>query len=132
MHQHPRPGAGDTPGLGRVAVKPRVHWRDLIIGAAGAWLVASPYVLGYELDGAAASNAVGIGCCLVIFCIISAWRLKDLGNEILNIVFGSWLALSPYALGFSGHRTPALNAISVGLVVAALAVWDLHSTAKPE
>jgi len=115
-----------------VDVKPRVHWRDLIIGVAGAWLVASPTVLGYGLDETASANAIGVGWCLMIFCVISAWRLKDLGNEILNIVFGSWLALSPYSLGFSGDRAAALNAISVGLIVAALAVWDLHSTAKPE
>ncbi|HTP60886.1 MAG TPA: SPW repeat protein [Burkholderiales bacterium] len=113
-------------------MEPRAHWRDVVIGLAGAWLVASPSVLGYDLDPAAAANAFGAGFGLVIFCIISAWRLTDLGNEIVNIVFGGWLVLSPYALGFSGERAATLNAISVGLVVAALAAWDLHSARKPE
>jgi len=113
-------------------MRPRVHWRDLLIGAAGAWLIASPSALGYGLDEAAALNATGVGWCLVVFCIISAWRLVDLGNEILNILIGCWLALSPYALGFSEQRIATVNAVSVGLIVVGLAVWDLCSIPAPK
>ncbi|HUK04490.1 MAG TPA: SPW repeat protein [Burkholderiales bacterium] len=111
-------------------MNPKVHWRDLLIGAAGIWLIASPTVLGYNLVEKAASNAVGVGWCLVIFCVISAWRLADLGNEILNIVMGCWLVLSPFSLGFSEQRTAELNAIAVGLLVAGLAIWDLSSVPR--
>jgi len=113
-------------------MNPKVHWRDLLIGAAGIWLMASPTVLDYNLNESAATNAFSVGGCLVIFCIISAWRLVDLGNEILNIVIGCWLILSPFSLGFSGQRTPELNAIAVGLLVAGLAVWDLSSIRGPK
>jgi hypothetical protein len=113
-------------------MNPKVHWRDLLIGAIGIWLAASPKVLGYDLDEAAALNAVGVGWCLVIFCAISAWRVVDLGNEILNIVMGCWLVLSPFSLGFAEHRVAELNAIAVGLIVAALAVWDLGSAPSPK
>ena len=40
-------------------MNPKVHWRDLLIGAAGLWLIASPTVLGFELNETAALNAVG-------------------------------------------------------------------------
>ena len=113
-------------------MNPKVHWRDLLIGAAGIWLIASPKMLGYDLEETAALNAVGVGWCLVIFCAISAWRLVDLGNEIFNIVIGCWLILSPFSLGFSERRTPELNAIAVGLLVAGLAVWDLSSIRGPK
>jgi hypothetical protein len=112
-------------------MSPSVHWRDLLIGVAGVWLIASPSVLGYDLDSTAALNAYGVGFGLILFCIISAWRLEELGNEIVNIVFGCWLVLSPYALGFSDQGTVALNAILVGLIVAALAIWDLCSIPTP-
>jgi hypothetical protein len=61
---------------------PKVHWRDLLIGLVALWLIASPSVLGYDLDSTAALNAYGVGFGLIIFCVISAWRLQDLGNEI--------------------------------------------------
>jgi len=112
-------------------MNPKVHWRDLLIGAAGLWLIASPTVLGFELNETAALNAVGAGWCLVIFCVISAWRVVELGNEILNIVIGCWLALSPFSLGYSEQRVPELNAIAVGLLVAALAVWDMSRVPAP-
>ena len=113
-------------------MNPKVHWRDLLIGASGIWLIASPTVLGYNLVEAAAYNAVGVGACLVVFCIVSAWRLEDLGNEIFNVVMGFWLALSPFSLGFSEQRIAELNAITVGLIVVALALWDLSSVRSPE
>ena len=109
-------------------MNPKVHWRDLLIGASGIWLIASPTVLGYNLVEGAALNAVGVGGCLVVFCIISAWRLEDLGNEIFNIVMGCWLVLSPFSLDFSEQRVAELNAIAVGLIVVALALWDIRST----
>lgn len=104
------------------------HWRDLLIGMVGLWLIASPSLLGYGLSHAAALNAYGVGSGLIVFSIVSAWRLRDLGNEILNVVFGCWLVLSPFALGFSGQRAAALNAAAVGLIVASVALWDLFSS----
>jgi hypothetical protein len=104
---------------------------------AALWLVASPVMLGYDLDHspdftAPALNAYAVGTGLIIFCIISAWRLEDLGNEILNILFGCWLVLSPYALAFSDRSLAALNAIVVGLFVIVLAIWDLRISSKNE
>ena len=107
-----------------------VHWRDLLIGVAGLWLIASPSIIDYQLNNTAISNAYGVGCGLIVFCILSAWRLQDLGNEIVNIVFGCWLVLSPYALGFSRQQAVTLNAIIAGLIVVALAIWDLYSIPK--
>ena len=65
-----------------------VHWRDLLIGAAGLWLIASPASLGFDLDNVAALNAYSVGFFLILFCLISAWRLEDLGNEIVNVLAG--------------------------------------------
>jgi len=112
----------------------QVHWRDLVIGAAAIWLIASPLVLGYDVgelpdSRAAALNSYAVGTGLLLFCIISAWRLEDFGNEILNIVFGCWLALSPYALAFADRAAATLNTIAVGVLVVVLAIWDLKASA---
>jgi hypothetical protein len=114
---------------------PRVHWCDLLIGAAALWLMASPVMLGYDLEHspnwqAPALNAYAVGTGLLIFCVLSAWRLEDLGNEILNIVFGCWLVLSPFALAFSDWRLVTLNTIAVGLVVIMFAILDLSTASR--
>jgi hypothetical protein len=113
-------------------MRPRVHWSDLLIGVAAIWLILSPVALGYDIDHlpdlrAPAINAYATGIGLLVFCLISAWRLEDIGNEIVNIGFGCWLVLSPYALGFSDLTSAALNAVMVGITVVAAAVWDLRS-----
>lgn len=113
-------------------VRSEVHWRDLLVGLVALWLMASPLLLGYGLERAPATNAYTVGSALILFCTISAWRLKDLGDEIVNILFGCWLILSPYALAFSDHRAATLNAIAVGVIVILLAVWDLSANPEPE
>ena len=112
-----------------------VHWYDLLIIIAGVWLLASPTVLGYQVGQVPvaqtpALNAYGVGTALIVYCVISAWRIEDVGNEIVNLIFGGWLMLSPYALGFSDWLRPSLNAILTGLVVVVLAVLDIRSTIK--
>jgi len=113
-----------------VATGLKVHWRDLVIAAASLWLMGSPFLFGYDSQLVAATNAYGVGCALIFFCIMSAWRLRDFGNEIVNIVFGCWLVLSPYALAFADQRAATLNAIAVGLCVIVLGIWDLAAASK--
>ena len=112
-----------------------VHWYDLLIAAIALWLLASPTVLGFDAGQvpglqAPALNAYAAGTCLLVYCVISAWRVEDVGNEIVNMILGSWLMLSPYALGFSEWLQPSLDAILVGFVVVVLAVLDIRSTIK--
>jgi hypothetical protein len=85
-----------------------VHWRELLVGAAGVWLAASPLLLRYDLDTTLAVNAYAVGTGLIVFCLLSAWRLEELGSEIVNILLGGWLILSPYALGFQEQLVPRL------------------------
>ena len=112
-----------------------VHWYDLLIVMAALWLLASPTVLGYEVGQLSvlqtpALNAYGVGLALTLYCVISAWRIEDVGNEIVNMIFGCWLMLSPYALGFSDWLRPSLNAMLVGLVVVMLAAMDIRATIR--
>ena len=46
-------------------------------------------------------------------------------EEWTNVVLGVWLAISPWVLGFSSHFAAMVNAVIVGVVVAALALWAL-------
>ena len=102
-------------------------WANVLLGAA---LLSSPEWMGYALDGAATKNAYGLGAVLVIYNLIAACRLIDRGEEILNIVLGLWLAMSPYILGFYANPDPTLIARAAGTAVTLLAIWQLRDATR--
>jgi len=111
-------------------MKPMIRWQDWTNALLGAWLVVSPSVLGYSLDEAAAGNAMGVGAALLAFNVISACRLIDEGQELLNIVIGAWLLLSPFAFGFPPSSAAGVDTMAVGAVVALLAGWQIRDAAR--
>jgi membrane protein YdbS with pleckstrin-like domain len=53
-------------------------------------------------------------------------NLTNAWQDVVNLVLGIWLAVSPYVLGYADQATPAWNAYVVGvviLVIAAAAIW---------
>ncbi|AMP00141.1 SPW repeat family protein [Collimonas arenae] len=86
--------------------------------------------MDYWLDSAAASNACAIGVALVIFNLISARRIVDSGQEIVNILIGLWLILSPFALNFGAEKYVTLNALILGSAVVILAIWQIRDAVK--
>ena len=107
-----------------------IRWQDWTNVLLGCWLGVSPYQLEYRLNAAATQNAMGLGAVLVIFNIISACRLVDKGQEIFNIVLGTWLLLSPCAVGFESVQAATINTMTVGALVVGLAIWQIHDTFK--
>jgi len=109
-----------------------IRWQDWINVLLGCWLVVSPWEMEYSLNGAATANACGLGGVLLVFNLISACRLLDQGQEIFNILLGTWLILSPYSLTFATEREPSINAIVVGTMIVALASWQIYDATKSE
>ena len=99
----------------------RNRWQDWCIAAAGVWLVASPQQLAFALEHIASGNALGVGALLVVYNVMSAARLIDQGQEILNLILGIWLIFSPYALGFSWLVSASVDMIAVGAAIVVLA-----------
>ncbi len=110
----------------------KFYWNDWMAAVLGAWLAVSPHALGYTLDGPATENAYGAGVVVVLFNVISACRFIDQGQELFNILLGVWLVLSPYSLGFRDDTPASGNAIAVGALVVALAVWSMAWPPKQE
>ena len=107
-----------------------IRWQDWIDVLLGCWLVVSPWEMGYTLNEAATTNACGLGVVLIVFNLISAGRLLDKGQEIFNILLGTWLILSPYSLNFVTEKEPTINAIVVGVMIVALAGWQIYDATK--
>lgn len=100
------------------------HWQDPANALLGAWLVLSPWVLGFNGVVVAATSTVAIGV-LLIANSLGAMRLPAAWEEWLDVVFGVGLLLAPVLLGYAGHRVALANALVTGAAVTALAIWVL-------
>ena len=102
-----------------------LKWEDWLGVALGLWLIGSPWVLGYaESSASATMNALFLGATLIFLEQLNLDVHEDL-EEWIDIVAGAWLVISPVALGFAHVGVAALNAVGVGLLAIALAIWAL-------
>lgn len=110
-------------------MEPR-HWQDWITGLVGVWLVASPWVLpNMGLEGAVTTaifwnyligGGIAIGLAIGALVAFSAWE------EYGDILLALWLLVSPWALGFTGYTTAALNTLFCGVIILIAAAWALY------
>ena len=101
------------------------RWQDRANLVLGTWIFVSPQLLGYG-DSIAAWNAYVMGAGIVLFALIAA-RLREAPEEIVNILFGVWLAVSPFALGFSADEAIALHTVLCGILATAFAIWAMSN-----
>ena len=100
------------------------RWQVLINAVLGLWLLASPWVIGYDDDSAATWNAVIAGLVLAALAL-GAMVIPRAWEEWAQGGIGAWLIASPWALAFSVREGPMLNAMWAGIAVVALALWTL-------
>jgi hypothetical protein len=92
---------------------------------AGAWLVISPFVLAFSSMNGARVNNIALG---IVIGLISLFRVFNprvgSGLSWLNALFGIWVVVSPWVVGFSRTQTAMVNNVVTGAVVVVLAVWS--------
>lgn len=102
------------------------HWQDPVNALAGLWLVASPWILGYQNVVVAAASTAALGA-ILFFSSIGAMQFPQAWEEWLDAVLGIALMLLPVLFGFDGVRPALLNALVTGAIVTFLALWVLAS-----
>jgi hypothetical protein len=100
------------------------HWQDAVNAVLGVWLMASPWLLGFQADRTPVSNAFLVGA-LLLAAALGAILLPRAWEEWAEGILGLWMIASPWLLGFSGHGVAASSAVVTGLVIVGLAVWTL-------
>jgi hypothetical protein len=100
------------------------HWQDPVNALLGAWLVLSPWAVGFADSTAATANAVLVGA-LLVAAALGAILVPKAWEEWVEVALGVWLIASPWLLGFAGIQAPMQNAIFSGLAVTILALWVL-------
>jgi len=101
------------------------RWQDWANLVLGAWLFVSPWVLGYQ-GTLGAWNAHAVGAGVVVFALIAAYMPKA-WEEIINTLFGVWLVVSPFVLGFAATTQVALHTVVVGILASAFAIWAMSN-----
>ncbi len=99
-------------------------WASWIDFALGLWLVISPFVLRFrELSSKATGDTIVFGLLIAAFSLWTA-----LSNEApsvaswLVMLFGVWMVISPFALGFRSLPRALSDSIVVGIIVLVLAI----------
>jgi len=95
----------------------------------GVWLFVSPWLMNAQ--GTAAWNACVLGAAVVAFAAVAVY-MPRLWEEIVNLLLGLWLIVSPSLLLFASHYAAAVNAIAVGTLIIVVALWAIFEDAKFE
>jgi hypothetical protein len=111
--------------MATVGTMPRKgDWEDVANIIFGFFLVLTPWLLDYSELVVPAYNAWIAG--VVIMAISLAAILKfTRWEEYLNIAVGLWLAVSPFLLGYWGEDLMTGTHVGVGILVAALAGYEI-------
>jgi hypothetical protein len=100
------------------------HWQDPVNLVVGLWMIASPWLLAFQAETLPMWNSVVLGVLIAAVAFYAMFQVFA-WEEWANAVFGAWLVISPWVLGFSGLYAAMVNAVVAGAVVLALAVWAL-------
>lgn len=101
------------------------RWQDWVNLILGLWIFVSPWVLGFAAGASTPARAMWIlGAAIVVFAAFAVYMHKA-WEEVINILLGICLIASPWTLSFTENPTPTTNAVVVGLLVTAFAVWAM-------
>jgi hypothetical protein len=89
-----------------------------------AWLVVSPFLLGYSARVDATLTAVMVGAILALTTQLAIARPAN-WEEYSNLVLAAVLIASPFVFGFSAMFAATINAIATGIVLGVLCIVGL-------
>ena len=96
-------------------------WQDLVEFLIGAWLVASPFLLGFFGVGSAAGTAILLGSIVAGIAIVGI-SAPGYWEEWSNLLTGFVLVVSPWLFGYATSMVATVNNVGCGLFLALLAI----------
>ena len=102
------------------------HWQDWVSMLVGVWMIAAPWVLGFDLHASVGAffSAIVLGVFLFAFAV-SEMFIPENWEEYFELYLGGLLLVSPWMLDFAALARQRDNAVACGLVVVLLALWVL-------
>lgn len=102
----------------------RTRWQDLTNAVIGVWLIASPIVLHFSDYSVSTQNTLLVGIVITLLAV-EALKIPEAWEEVINVIFGGWLAISPWVPGFDGPPAAMYNSAMAGSLIIALALWAM-------
>jgi hypothetical protein len=101
-------------------------WSSSLNVVAGIWLIISPFVLLYA-NRTAQNNDIVVGAVITLFAVIRAILpgAGTTGLSWLNGLWGVWLIVASFVLGYGGVARP--NEIILGIIVLVFSLWSAVS-----
>ena len=103
-----------------------LQWEDWVGITLGAWMLVSPWVVGFSGHEAATMNALVMGTILVLAELLEL-QAHEMVEEWIDLVAGLWLIISPFALGFASLTAAAVSTIAVGVLTMLFAGWAMST-----
>ncbi len=100
------------------------QWQDWVSWGLGLALLLSPWIFLYWTESKALTNAVICGFLLIAIEVLTLTVLR-LWEEVLNVVLGTWLIVSPLVLQLA-NVTAAILFLLIGAAVVALAFLEIR------
>lgn len=107
----------------------RARGASVLNVVAGIWLIAAPFVLGFQNVNVAMWNHVVVGAAIGIMALIRASD-PDHRQTIswINVVLGVWLIAAPFVLNYASVQSAMTNSIVMGVVVIVLGAFSAYET----
>ena len=106
------------------------RWRqeaiiDLIKLALAAFLILTPWVFGFTSAAVASKNAWISGAVIGCMSVVAIFALAE-WEEWVSLIFGAWVAISPWLLGYHATVISATRAnAAIGIAIVLLAAAEL-------
>lgn len=124
------------------------RWQDSANLVLGVWLVSSPWALQFTANERALWNAYVLGVIIAVAAIAALVKFQE-WEEWADMVFGVWLIVSPWVLGFgttmagteagapvagteAGAFAATWNFVVVGVLTIGLAAWSIWDQRQHE
>jgi SPW repeat len=101
-------------------------WEDWAGMALGVLVLFSPWITEQSSQSSAIASATVAGIGLIFLAGLEMMRLYR-WHEVLTLLVGAWVAVSPYVLNYTSMRPLAAWHFALGAIVvllAALEIWQ--------
>jgi hypothetical protein len=103
-----------------------MFWVNMILGLA---LILAPFALGYSTNPTALWSSIVVGAVIAIASGYKAYtNAADRWEDWVDVVAGVIAILLPFVFGFSAVTTALWTYIVLGVIVVAVAGYDLYAT----